>query len=350
MKVATEKNGPLVEEDQAVVHHQVVDIVEGLKKSKGRHVDLVVEINTNQSGSYQISSRRVSPDRLRSLRSSRERSHSRDRYRRSRSRKRSRSPSYLKRRSRSVSYSNSRRSHSSSYSRRRSRSPSYSRNRRRSRSFSNKHSRSRSRSWSTREKNSRNRSRSADSYSRCSHSPSRDQYTKKDSNSRSRRSRSTSNEKYRSKEIEKKNSPSFHSVNESEHEKLHHTLKKAIKAAETAGKKLQQQGLLGFDLTPLSAEQQINRENAIEEINAPSFLQRSFSSSNKSKNSDSAPVIVDVAIPTGKTALSTWNHKPESLLHPNISLENKEDRLNRWVKKLFQIRQRSLNGEAWEYA
>lgn len=97
--------------------------------------------------------------------------------------------------------------------------------------------------------NFRSRSKS-NSFDGRSYSPKHNKRDFKESNSRNKRSRSSSKEKHKVKDKQKR-SPSS---SESEREKLHHTLKKAIKAAETAGKKLQQQGLLGFDLNPLSGE------------------------------------------------------------------------------------------------
>ncbi|XP_039279769.1 serine/Arginine-related protein 53-like isoform X5 [Nilaparvata lugens] len=164
------------------------------------------------------------------------------------------------------------------------------------------------------------------------------QERKRYGSSKSRRSRSKSKEKS-TKANRNRSSPS-----DSEDGRLNDTMKKAIKAAKTAGKKLQQQGLL-FDI---SLGDPSKHEKAIEEICTPSFKPKSFSSSAKNKSSDNAPVIVDVAIPSGK-ALPAWNHKPENLLHPSIASESKEDRLNRWVKRLMQARQRSLNGDFIDY-
>lgn len=89
-------------------------------------------------------------------------------------------------------------------------------------------------------------------------------------------------------------------------------------------------------------DNQTNKNLLIEEINTPTFVQKKFTSSTKGVNSN------------GASATSTFNvaavhkDKSESLFHPNLLMEDKEDKLNRWIKKLFLIRQRSMSGESMD--
>lgn len=81
----------------------------------------------------------------------------------------------------------------------------------------------------------------------------------------------------------------------------------------------------------------------IEEINAPSFVQKAFTSSTKVVGSNS-----DTSITSTGNVGAANKDKTESLFHPNLLMEDKEDKLNRWVKKLFLIRQRSISGESMD--
>jgi len=96
-----------------------------------------------------------------------------------------------------------------------------------------------------------------------------------------------------------------------------------------------------FDLDKVLGEQS-NRGSLIEEINSTAFVQKSFSSALK------ADPTALMTVPPSKPRAAKTNEKPENLFHPNLLVENREEKLNRWVKKLYQIRQRSLNGSIME--
>ncbi|KAG8305496.1 hypothetical protein J6590_068888 [Homalodisca vitripennis] len=88
--------------------------------------------------------------------------------------------------------------------------------------------------------------------------------------------------------------------------------------------------------------EQTNRGSLIEEINSTTFVQKSFSSATKLD-----PTAM-MTVPPSKPRTTKTNEKPEVLFHPNLMVETREDKLNRWVKKLYQIRQRSINGTPME--
>lgn len=90
----------------------------------------------------------------------------------------------------------------------------------------------------------------------------------------------------------------------------------------------------------------MNRNQLIDEINAPSFVQKVFTSCTKVVNSNSDTY--DTSITSTGYAAAANKDKIESLFHPNLLMEDKEDKLNRWVKKLFLIRQRSITGESMD--
>lgn len=81
------------------------------------------------------------------------------------------------------------------------------------------------------------------------------------------------------------------------------------------------------------------RNNAINEINSPHFVPKSFCSGDRK---DESPVVSDV---TNFVNFSNIKEEPGSLLHPNLLIEDQIEKTNRWVKKLYQIRQKSFYGE-----
>lgn len=127
------------------------------------------------------------------------------------------------------------------------------------------------------------------------------------------------------KERDKK-SPIFDSV-----ELLERLNKAASEALSDKNKKLEN----------LFSENQENRSNIIDQINAPHFIQESFSSKERKD---------EVSVVTEPAAFISFNNtqlkeEPGSLLHPNLLIEDQHDKLNRWIRKLYLIRQKSINGE-----
>lgn len=90
-------------------------------------------------------------------------------------------------------------------------------------------------------------------------------------------------------------------------------------------------------------EEQANRQSAVIDINAPNFAPKSFTSSQKDKDED--PVIVQPApLQTPNTNVIEIENE-RNILSPNVILEDETAKLNRWIKKLYLIRQRAINGE-----
>lgn len=87
------------------------------------------------------------------------------------------------------------------------------------------------------------------------------------------------------------------------------------------------------------------KSDVLNEINSSGFKPTAFQPS--ALKEKSAPVMVDL---TEKTYAGNPPPKDDemadSIFHPNLLLENKSDKLNRWVKKLFAYRQKALfNGD-----
>uniref|UniRef100_A0A224XUM1 Putative splicing regulatory glutamine/lysine-rich protein 1 isoform x17 n=1 Tax=Panstrongylus lignarius TaxID=156445 RepID=A0A224XUM1_9HEMI len=254
--------------------------------------------------------------------------------------------------------SSSRSSSGSKYTSKSRRSKKSKKNRRsRSRERHSKHSRRHSRdrhrrsrsSSSKRSRRSRSRSKSSRSYSRgvspwsknrgrssrsSSHRRSRSYSRGRRRYSRSRtRTRSISPRRSDSRNINKSNEcTSKYSPNDDGSELLEKLNKAAVLLMSEKAKE-----------TSTSIESQVQREAIINEINAPTFAPKIFISNDN--KSDDLPAIVE--IPSVPTKLTTIKEEPGSLLHPNVCLllEDQEEKLNRWVRKVYQIRQRSLNGE-----
>lgn len=72
-------------------------------------------------------------------------------------------------------------------------------------------------------------------------------------------------------------------------------------------------------------------------------MQKVFTSSTNPVSSSS-----DTSITPAVNSAAASKDKSTSLFHPNLLMEDKEDKLNRWVKKLFLIRQRSMTGESMD--
>uniref|UniRef100_A0A1B6D5R4 Uncharacterized protein n=3 Tax=Clastoptera arizonana TaxID=38151 RepID=A0A1B6D5R4_9HEMI len=247
-------------------------------------------------------------------RSSRDSSRSRDKYIRDKgcSRSISSSRSRQKRRSRSGSYRERRRKY-------------------RSRSLSRSHERSRSSSRSKYRSRRQSRSTSIDSYK------GRSKKSRSRSTSKSKRKinrRSSSKEKVQLKSMSNRSMSNSSSNSEKCYsKKMLNTIGDTIYIDDSS------QSQPKFDVDKIFGEH-INY-NTLEEINSCSFAPKAFVSS-KQHNSENNPIVVDLTIPTVNLS---YNDKPNSIFHPNLLVENKEEKLNRWVKKLFQIRQRYYGGE-----
>lgn len=126
-------------------------------------------------------------------------------------------------------------------------------------------------------------------------------------------------------------------------------LQLALKAAAAAGEKLKEQGVLPASLTTTYVEQQA-RSRAIEGIESDSFTPSAFKSSKEKKNVASIDSVHDSAIfglgdlTIHATPSSELQAKDtESLMHPNLYI-SAEDKMQRWIKKLGDMRRRKLEG------
>ncbi|XP_014611167.1 PREDICTED: luc7-like protein 3 [Polistes canadensis] len=85
------------------------------------------------------------------------------------------------------------------------------------------------------------------------------------------------------------------------------------------------------------------KESVLEEINSEGFMPKQFtSSSSHTKESKFKNIVIDISadtiqIPT-VTDISTI---PESIFHPSI-MHDQEARFDKWVKKLYTLRQKAL--------
>ncbi|XP_069698526.1 serine/Arginine-related protein 53-like isoform X2 [Periplaneta americana] len=200
---------------------------------------------------------------------------------------------------------------------------------------------------------SRDRSRSGDKHSR-GHTRSRSR-SKERSRRRSRsRSRSKERSRYRSRSVSKNksNSPVILKQEPSTEEQLRAKLQRAIKAAQSADDQLRQQGLLtGGSIR----KEDLHREpvipmypgNVLDEINDSSFVQKRFVSSKSIGNqvSTDTPIIdlTEDSVPTVHTVPQVVED-PESIFHTSLSVDP-QAKLDKWVKKLFHMRQKAINGE-----
>lgn len=123
-------------------------------------------------------------------------------------------------------------------------------------------------------------------------------------------------------------------------DQLREKLLKAIKAAESADHQLKQQGVLPKgvksrnDITNLTNNKP--QCDIIIDLEADEFVQRSFSSSKSKRNDD---------IVLGNSAIeSVEGADVNSIFHVSFFVDPKV-RIEKWVKKLYQIRQRAISGE-----
>lgn len=139
-------------------------------------------------------------------------------------------------------------------------------------------------------------------------------------------------------------------------------IQQVIKAAAIANAELREKGLLSEEAAQLrlatpSMSEQLERAKIIDEINAPSFTQQSFTSRRKDEKKDpsrdmdehTAAIFGSLECLANATKevvpLCNWREKPELLVHENL-LESTESKLDRWRKKLSAERRKRINGVA----
>ncbi|XP_071453758.1 serine/Arginine-related protein 53-like [Hetaerina americana] len=141
-------------------------------------------------------------------------------------------------------------------------------------------------------------------------------------------------------------------------------LQAAKRAAQTADQLLRQQGVLlpspqlptssyNTSAKPLASSNLSRNINvsehtdpgALDEINAPGFVQRTFVSNGRVETSSeqAADIISSVVANTLASKVDPSSEK-DSLIHPNL-LVNSQVKMDKWVKKLFSLRQKAINGE-----
>jgi len=134
----------------------------------------------------------------------------------------------------------------------------------------------------------------------------------------------------------------------------------ALKAAAEADAQLREKGVLTSrnrptkekTSEPLSFQEQINRSDAINQINAPGFAPQDFiSNADKLQTND----------PSGSSATDLFSYDNQQankssitatmeklvqceLAHENL-FANKELRQEKWVRRLYTMRQKRLNGD-----
>lgn len=83
------------------------------------------------------------------------------------------------------------------------------------------------------------------------------------------------------------------------------------------------------------------KEGVLEEINSEGFAPKSFSSSN-SKESKFKNIVIDITADTIHVpAIAEVPAGPESIFHSSI-MADQEARFDRWVKKLYTLRQKAI--------
>ncbi|XP_047544684.1 splicing regulatory glutamine/lysine-rich protein 1 [Vanessa atalanta] len=229
-----------------------------------------------------------------------------------RSRSRDRSESSSQRRKRSSSHSKyKRRSYSRSLSRERYESKSKRRSSSRSRSKRSKHSRERS--------HSRSNSRSRSAYNK----------SKRKNRKRSHSSSSRSS----SFDIE----PRKFNLDDTETK-----IEKAIKAAEAVGLTMTKIPTYEYKEVEVKEEMPtIHDRNLLAELNSDSFVQKSFTSSRNKKQN----IVIDLNTETVKVAEPEFKEQnDDSILNFN-EIPSQEERMEMWIKKLYQYRKKMLKDE-----
>lgn len=200
----------------------------------------------------------------------------------------------------------------------------------------------------SRRSSSRNRSNTYNSYSK-GRSPGRYRRSHSgDSHSSSRRSRSLSKNRTnysesrsRSQSQKPKNPKSPESLrSQKDDDNLLEKLNKAAMKAMAENARSRELG--AFNEPPP------DRDAILKYINSNSFAPQGFSS-NVQKQKEDLPTIYEKNDPVYKKEVVT-TEEPGCLLNPNLLIDDYEEKLNRWVKKIYQIRQRSINGEPLNFS
>lgn len=84
---------------------------------------------------------------------------------------------------------------------------------------------------------------------------------------------------------------------------------------------------------------------ALDEINAPGFVQHNFVSNGRVETlSEQAAGIISTVVTATLSNKNDSTSEKDSLFHPNL-LVNSQVKMDKWVKKLFTLRQKAINGE-----
>ncbi|KAG8228589.1 hypothetical protein J437_LFUL009294 [Ladona fulva] len=213
----------------------------------------------------------------------------------------------------------------------------------------------RSRSWSRSRSNSKSRSptpssRRPRSYRRSPSSGSQDSHSKAEG--KGSKSASSSREA----------APNTGASGRSSEDQLSAKLQAAIRAAQSADQLLRQQGVLlppPQSTNSNSAQSKTSQPStnrvivvsdhndpaALDEINAPGFVQHNFVSNGRSETySEQAAGIISTVVSATLASKNDSAADKDSLFHPNL-LVNSQVKMDKWVKKLFTLRQKAINGE-----
>lgn len=131
-------------------------------------------------------------------------------------------------------------------------------------------------------------------------------------------------------------------------EQLQAKLQRAIKAAQSADDQLRQQGLLtGGSSRKEDLHQDsvtpVYQASVLDEINDPSFVPKHFSSSKSVVSQVSETSVIDLTTDAVLSGVQA-TEDPESIFHTSLA-QDPQMKLDRWVKKLFHMRQKAINGE-----
>ncbi|KFM75701.1 Serine/Arginine-related protein 53, partial [Stegodyphus mimosarum] len=103
-------------------------------------------------------------------------------------------------------------------------------------------------------------------------------------------------------------------------------------------------------IVELTIDQQVKRAQAIEDINASSFVQQDFKSSRSwgktkhevpSDGSNNVELEASV-VQTSVTVDDSWKNNPEKLVHPQLSI-NLDKKKEQWKEKLASMRKQLLD-------
>lgn len=130
---------------------------------------------------------------------------------------------------------------------------------------------------------------------------------------------------------------------QSSEDQLKAQLQQAIKAAQSADDLLRQQGFL----TGISSRKDDVKEppvNIIDEINNPSFVPKHFVSQSAMNFQNTAPLAPVKTLNIQPQPISLEAKNGLNIFHPSL-MADADQKLDKWVKKLFNLRQKALNGE-----